>query len=51
MAKIGDGVGTAMLPVHLSPRVAKGAVWVESAYQATAPLSPTLNLAVARAQA
>jgi NADH-quinone oxidoreductase subunit G len=51
MAKVGDGTGSAMLPVHLSPRVPKGAIWVESDYSATAPLSPMINLAVARAQA
>src|SRR5207344_1532516 len=38
MAKVGDGVGTAMLPVHVSPRVPKGAIWVETNYEATAPL-------------
>jgi NADH-quinone oxidoreductase subunit G len=51
MAKIGDGVGNAMLPVHISSRVPKGAVWIESDYEATAPLSPTINLTVVRAQA
>ena len=51
MAKIGDGVGTAMLPAHVSPRVPKGAIWIESDYEATAPLSRTINLAVVRAQA
>jgi len=51
MARIGDGVGNALLPVHVSPRVPKGAVWIESDYEATAPLSPTINLAVVRAPA
>ena len=51
MARIGDGTGSAMLPVHVSPRVPKGAVWIESDYEATAPLSSTNSLAVVRAQA
>jgi NADH-quinone oxidoreductase subunit G len=51
MAKIGDGNGNATLPVHISPRVPKGAVWIESDYEATAPLSRTINLAIVRAQA
>jgi NADH-quinone oxidoreductase subunit G len=51
MAKIGDGAGNAALPVHVSSRVPKGAVWIESDYPATAPLSRTVSLAVVRAQA
>ena len=51
MAKVGDGFGSATLPVRISPRVPKGAIWIESDYEATAPLSPTVALAVARAQA
>ena len=39
MAKISDGNGTATLPVELSGRVARGAVWIESCHAATAPLS------------
>jgi len=49
MAKIGDGVGTAALPVAISARVPRGAVWIESGYGATAALSPTARLTVARA--
>jgi NADH-quinone oxidoreductase subunit G len=46
MAKVGDGVGSAVLPVAVSARVPKGAVWIESDYEATAPMSPTARLAV-----
>ena len=46
MAKVADGVGTAALPVTVSVRVPRGAVWIESGYQATAPLSPTAALDV-----
>jgi NADH-quinone oxidoreductase subunit G len=49
VVKVGDGVGTAALPVAISPRVPRGAVWIESGYEATAPLSPTARLTVARA--
>ena len=45
----GDGVGNAALPVAISPRVAKGAAWIESGYEATAPLAPDAGLAVVRA--
>ena len=41
MAKVGDGVGSAALPVAISPRVPRGAVWIEAGHEATAPLSPT----------
>ena len=51
MANIGDGVGSCALPVRVSPRVPQGAVWIESDYPASAPLSRTVALAVARAQA
>ena len=51
IAKIGDGVGSAALPVAVSPRVPRGAIWIESGYEATAPLSPTAGLAVVRAGA
>jgi NADH-quinone oxidoreductase subunit G len=44
-------VGTATLPVAVTPRVAKGAAWIESDYAATAPLSSRAPLAVARASA
>ncbi|MBW8368740.1 MAG: molybdopterin-dependent oxidoreductase, partial [Arenimonas sp.] len=46
VAKVGDGVGSAALPVAVSARVPKGAVWIESGYEATAPMSPTARLAV-----
>jgi NADH-quinone oxidoreductase subunit G len=51
MAQVGDGAGTAMLPVALSPRVAKGAAWIESHYAATAPLSSTAKLAIVKVTA
>jgi NADH-quinone oxidoreductase subunit G len=40
MAKLGDGNGTATLPVSLSARVARGCVLVERGYDASAPLAP-----------
>ena len=46
MAKVSDGTGTAALPVAISPRVAAGAAWVESGYEASSPLSPTATLVV-----
>jgi NADH-quinone oxidoreductase subunit G len=39
MAKVGDGNGTAALPVALSSRVARGCVLIERGYEASAPLS------------
>ncbi len=41
VARIDDGRGRAALPVRLSPRVARGAAWIESGYEATAPLAPS----------
>jgi NADH-quinone oxidoreductase subunit G len=38
MAKVGNGIGTAALPVMVDARVAAGAAWIESGYGATAPL-------------
>jgi NADH-quinone oxidoreductase subunit G len=38
MAKVGNGVGTAALPVVADARVAAGVAWIESGYGATAPL-------------
>ena len=38
MAKVGNGIGTAALPVVVDARVAAGAAWIESGYGATAPL-------------
>ncbi|MBC7656006.1 MAG: molybdopterin-dependent oxidoreductase, partial [Frankiaceae bacterium] len=46
MAKVSDGTGTAVLPVAVSSRVAAGAAWVESGYEATSPLSATGALVV-----
>ena len=46
MANVADGNGVAALPVAISTRVAHGAVWIESDYEATAPLSPTASLDV-----
>ncbi|WP_290889519.1 NADH-quinone oxidoreductase subunit NuoG [Arenimonas sp.] len=46
VAKVGDGIGSAALPVAISARVAKGAVWIENGYEATAPMSPVARLAV-----
>ncbi|KAA2286191.1 NADH-quinone oxidoreductase subunit NuoG [Arenimonas fontis] len=46
MAKIGDGTGSATLPVSVDARVARGAAWIESCYEATAPMSPVARLAV-----
>ena len=49
IVKIGDGVGTLALPVKTSTRVPQGAVWIESGYEATAPLSSTAGLTLVRA--
>ncbi|MCH6483806.1 NADH-quinone oxidoreductase subunit NuoG [Pseudoxanthomonas sp. LH2527] len=38
IAKVGNGLGTAALPVVVDARVAAGAAWIESGYGATAPL-------------
>jgi len=46
MAKVSDGTGTAALPVAISAAVARGAIWIESGYEATAPLSATAALVV-----
>ncbi|MEO7251517.1 MAG: molybdopterin-dependent oxidoreductase, partial [Arenimonas sp.] len=46
VASVADGKGVAALPVTVSTRVARGAVWIESDYAATAPLSPTASLDV-----
>jgi NADH-quinone oxidoreductase subunit G len=34
------------MPVAISPRVARGAIWIESGYEATAPLSVSATLVV-----
>ncbi len=49
MVKIGDGVGTLALPVKISTGVPQGAVWIESGYEVTAPLSATAGLSLVRA--
>jgi NADH-quinone oxidoreductase subunit G len=49
MAKVGDGTGSAALPMIISDRVAKSCVWIESNYAATAPLSQTASLAIVKA--
>ena len=41
MARVGDASGNAVLPVVLDARVARGAAWIESCYDATAPLAGT----------
>jgi NADH-quinone oxidoreductase subunit G len=38
IAKVGNGIGTAALPVVVDARVAAGVAWIESGYGATAPL-------------
>ncbi|MFC4727092.1 NADH-quinone oxidoreductase subunit NuoG [Coralloluteibacterium thermophilus] len=49
IAKVGDARGTATVPVHVSTRVARGAVWIETGYAETAPLSAAGALTVTRA--
>ena len=49
MANVGDGSGSAALPVAISDKVAESCVWIESNYPATAPLSQTAKLAIVRA--
>lgn len=39
MARIDDGRGKAALPVEISPRVPRGAAWIEKGYAATAPIA------------
>ena len=46
MAKVGDGTGSAVLPVAVSARVPRGAAWIEGGYEATAPMSPAARMAV-----
>jgi NADH-quinone oxidoreductase subunit G len=50
MVKLDDGRGRAALPVRPNPRVARGGAWIESGYEATAPLAAAgaaLNVAEA----
>ncbi|MFN3842999.1 MAG: NADH-quinone oxidoreductase subunit NuoG [Rehaibacterium terrae] len=49
IAKVDDGRGTAALPVTVDAAVAKGAAWIESCYDATAPIAPHGVLSVTRA--
>jgi NADH-quinone oxidoreductase subunit G len=49
MAKVGDGMGSATLPVQVSNKIAETCAWIESNYAATAPLSQTSTLAIVRA--
>ncbi|MBP6309226.1 MAG: NADH-quinone oxidoreductase subunit NuoG [Arenimonas sp.] len=49
MAKVGDGTGSATLPVAISNAVAQSCVWIESNYAATAPISQTASLSIAKA--
>ena len=49
ICKVGDGQGSAALPVSISARVAPGAIWIERGYEATAPMSSTATLEVAGA--
>ena len=49
MVVVGDGIGSAAMLLAVSPRVPRGAIWIESGYPATAPLSPLVSLEVARA--
>jgi NADH-quinone oxidoreductase subunit G len=46
VVKVADGNGTAALPMSTSARVVRGAIWIESGYPATAPLSTTAALDV-----
>ncbi len=50
VAKIDDGTGKAALPVEISARVPRGAIWIERGYDATAPIAGNgAVLTVARA--
>jgi NADH-quinone oxidoreductase subunit G len=46
MARVGDGRGQATLQVEITARVPQGALWIETAYGATAPLAPAGALTV-----
>jgi NADH-quinone oxidoreductase subunit G len=48
MARVEDGRGQATLPVEVSPRVPRGAAWIETGHAATAPLAPAGSLNVAK---
>jgi NADH-quinone oxidoreductase subunit G len=49
IAKVGDGSGSAALPVALSRMIPESCVWIETNHPATAPLSQTASLAIVRA--
>ena len=49
IAKVGDGTGSATLPVVLSRMIPESCVWIETNHPATAPLSQTVSLAIVRA--
>lgn len=49
IARVDDGRGSASLPVAVDVAVAKGAAWIESCYDATAPIAPHGVLSVTRA--
>ncbi|MEY3068445.1 MAG: NADH-quinone oxidoreductase subunit NuoG, partial [Pseudomonadota bacterium] len=49
IAKVGDGTGSATLPVVLSRMIPESCVWIETNHPATAPLSQTGSLAIVRA--
>ena len=49
IAKVGDGTGSATLPVVLSRMIPESCVWIETNHPATAPLSQTASLAIVRA--
>ena len=50
MARVGDSIGNAVLPVRLDARVARGGAWIEACHEATAPLAGTgAPLTIARA--
>ncbi|HBK56146.1 MAG TPA: NADH-quinone oxidoreductase subunit G [Xanthomonadales bacterium] len=48
MARVDDGRGIATLPVRIDAGVARGAVWIESGYAATAPLLPAGRVQLTR---
>jgi NADH-quinone oxidoreductase subunit G len=46
IAKVGDGTGSATLPVVLSCMIPESCVWIETNHPATAPLSQTASLTI-----
>jgi NADH-quinone oxidoreductase subunit G len=47
--RVGDNTGTATVPAAIDVAVPRGCVWLESGYDATAPLSAAAALSVTRA--